>query len=272
MIGKSVIARTLGISRGSLYYQSKMEWKDKLVANEVTRIHDEDDDTLGHKKLSTLLGIGKNRVLRVMRKYALKARKRSKKYVYRGKSSTVQPNLANQDEYRLSLDLGIIYSDIFEFRLRDGSIVRGCFALLKQTRQILSLVFDYCMKATLVHATINHAQLPSDAVVWHSDQGKQFGAQKTVELVIQKGLLPSMSRAGTPTDNPFAERFVGTFKHAVVRKQSYYNLGEFLHEAQKWINFYNNRRPHEGLKQLSPNAYAQKYDWPTVLYLANLTV
>ena len=55
-----------------------MEWKDKLVANEVTRIHDEEDDTLGHKKLATLIGVGKNRVLRVMHKYSLKARKRSK--------------------------------------------------------------------------------------------------------------------------------------------------------------------------------------------------
>ena len=44
-----------------MYYQPKMEWKDKLVANEVTRIHDEDDDTLGHKKLATLIGVGKNR-------------------------------------------------------------------------------------------------------------------------------------------------------------------------------------------------------------------
>ena len=207
-----------------------------------------------------------------MHKYALKARRRSKKYVYRGKSTTIQPNLANQDEYRQSLDLGIVYSDIFEFRLSDGSIVRGCFALLKQTRQILSLVFDYCMKATLVHATINQALLPTDAVVWHTDQGKQFGAQKTVELVIQKGLLPSMSRAGTPTDNPFAERFVGTFKHTVVKKRHYHTMSEFLHEAQRWINFYNNRRPHEGIRQLSPNAYALKHDWPTVPYLANLTV
>lgn len=198
MITKSVIARRLGVSRGSLYYQSKIERRDKLVANEVTRIHDEEDDTLEHKKLSILLGVGKNRVRRVMHKYALKACKKSKRYVYRGKSTTIQPNLANQDEYRQSLDLGIIYSDIFEFRLHDGSIVRGCFALLKQTRQILSLVFDYCIKATLVHATINHAQLPIEAVVWHTDQGKQFGAQKTVELVIQKGLLPSMNRTVEP--------------------------------------------------------------------------
>jgi len=81
-----------------------------------------------------------------------------------------------------------------------------------------------------------------------------------------------MSRAGTPTDNPFAERFVGTFKHAVVRKQPYHTLGEFLHRAENWINFYNNTRPHEGLKNLSPNEYAKKYGWPAVPYLANLTV
>ena len=260
------------MSRGSLYYQSKLEWKDKKVAVEIERIHDEEDDTLGHKKLAPLLKTGKNRVKRIMRKYGLSARRRSKKYVYRGKSDTVQPNLANQDVYRESLEHGIVYSDIFEFRLADGCILRGCFALLKQTRQILSLVFDYSMKATLVQAAIHKATFPDDVVIWHSDQGKQFGAADTIALIIEKGLRASMSRAGTPTDNPFAERFVGTFKHAVVRKRAYHTLGEFLHAAEHWVNFYNNRRPHEGLNNLSPNNYAKKYGWPSVPYLANLTV
>jgi len=269
---KAIIARTLCVSRGSLYYQSRLEWKDKKVAVEIERIHDEEDDTLGHKKLAPLLKTGKNRVKRIMHKYALSARKRSKKYVYRGKSDTIQPNLANQEVYRESLEAGIVYSDIFEFRLGDGCILRGCFALLKQTRQILSLVFDYSMKATLVQAAINIAEFPEEVVIWHSDQGKQFGAGQTLALVLEKGLRASMSRAGTPTDNPFAERFVGTFKHAVVRKRTYYTLGEFLHVAEKWINFYNNTRPHEGINNLSPNNYAKKYGWPTVPYLANLTV
>jgi len=106
--------------------------------------------------------------------------------------------------------------------------VRGCFALLKQTRQILSLIFDYSIKASLVQATIDNISLHDDLYIWHSDQGKQYGAEATINSVIDHGLIPSMSRAGTPTDNPFAERFVSSFKHAVVRRQQYENLGSLL--------------------------------------------
>ena len=81
-----------------------------------------------------------------------------------------------------------------------------------------------------------------------------------------------MSRAGTQIDNPFAERFVGMFKHAVVRKRKYHTLGEFLDSAKQWINFYNNRRPHESLGQLPPNDFAKKHNMKVVPYLTNLTV
>jgi putative transposase len=81
-----------------------------------------------------------------------------------------------------------------------------------------------------------------------------------------------MSRPGTPTDNPFAERFVSTFKQAVVRRKPYRTFGELLQAAAKWINFYNNRRPHKGAQNLPPNVYAQKYGWPVVPKITNLTV
>ena len=67
-----------------------------------------------------------------------------------------------------------------------------------------------------------------------------------------------MSRAGTPTDNPYAERFVGTFKLAVAERSRYQSLGAFLRAAENWINFYNHHRPHEGLGNLSPQQCAEQ--------------
>jgi transposase InsO family protein len=269
---KSILSRALAFSRDSWYYSSKLESKDKQLSTRINKVHIDDDDTLGHKKLAKILGVNKKRVLRVMKKYGIKARRRSNKYRYHGKATIAQPNVANQEEVRESLDQGIIFSDIFEFKLMDGSVVRGCFALLKQTRQILSMIFDYGIKATLVQATITNIHWQDDLYIWHSDQGRQYGAEDTISLVIEKGLLPSMSRAGTPTDNPYAERFVSSFKHAVVRRHRYPDLGSFLHIAQRWINFYNQVRPHQSLNQLSPNQYAVKYGWQAVPNITQLTV
>lgn len=206
-----------------------------------------------------------------MKKYGIRPRKRKRKYDYPGKSDTVFDNLANDPEVKLNA-VGIIFSDIFEFKLSDGTKIRGCFALKKATRQILSLIFDYSMRADLVVTTIKRIDLVDMNSIWHSDQGKQYGAEVTIAALLEKGFIASMSRAGTPTDNPFAERFVGTFKHAVVKRRKYHTLGEFLEKAKQWINFYNNRRPHEALGQISPNDFAKKNNLPTVPYLSNLTV
>lgn len=270
-ISISLLTKTLDIARSTFYKASILEKKDKRLAIEIEKIYEEKDDTLGHKKLAPLLHTGKNRVLRVMKKYGIQARKRKNKYHYPGKSDIVFHNLANDMQIKLS-KINIVFSDIFEFKLMDGSRIRGCFALKKQTRQILSLVFDYSMRADLVVTTIKHIHTVDPKSIWHTDQGKQFGARGTMDELLKRGFTASMSRAGTPTDNPFAERFVGVFKHAVVRRRKYTTLGEFLKEAEKWINFYNQIRPHESLGQLSPDTYAKHVNQPVIPNITQLTV
>jgi len=185
---------------------------------------------------------------------------------YAGKSDLVHANLANDPIYQLFAQV-IIFSDIFEVKLADGSRLRGSFALRYDTRQILSLVFDYAMGQELVQAVIDHLDSQELLSLFHSDQGKQYGAKLTVKMLLEKGFTASMSRAGTPTDNPFAERFVGIFKHAVAKRKAYATLGEFLEASERWINFYNNRRPHQGIGNISPNNYARRHGIEAVPYL-----
>ncbi|MBI2590234.1 transposase [Candidatus Berkelbacteria bacterium] len=212
---KTDLARALGFSRRLFYGRSAQEPKDRFIAWEIERLHNLEDDTLGHRKLAQLLSLGKNRVRRVMQKYGLAARRLNRKYQYPGRADLIHANLANDPSVRLGAAV-IIFSDIFELKLADGSRLRGCFALRKDTRQILSLVFDYGMSQELVDSVIEHLDSQAMVTIFHSDQGKQYGAHKTITQLFEKGFYASMSRAGTPTDNAFAERFVGIFKHAVA--------------------------------------------------------
>ncbi len=270
-ISKAQLALTLGFSRSLWYMPRVLPVKDRVVATQIEKIH-EDDDTLGARSLAPMLKMGKARIARVMKEYGIVARPRKRAYYYPGKSPVIYPNLLREDEREL-LDRLIVYSDIFQFRLADGSLLYGCFALLRQTRQVLSLCFDYSMRSDLVSATVSRIDFLDVAdALFHTDQGKQFGSFETLLSLVDKGFILSMSRAGTPTDNPFAERFVSTFKHAVVRRRPYNCLGEFLTAAENWINFYNETRPHQGINNLTPNAYAESLNLPRVPYLSNLTV
>src|SRR5438270_1254087 len=210
--------------------------------------------------------MGHNRVNRIMHKYGIVARRKRKKYVYPGKTSEVAPNLVRALEHNSPTE--IVFSDIFEVQLADRTRVRGCFALWKRTRHILALAFDYRMQADLVTMTIQMMSFEVPGAIFHSDQGKQYGAEQTRRLLLEKGFVRSMSRAGTPTDNGYAERFVGLFKLAVAERRSYRTLGEFLREAERWINFYNQLRPHEGLQQQSPDLYARVHSLPAAPYIS----
>ncbi len=252
---KSQIACAFRLARGSLYLRSKQAVKDKQVAVAIEQWH-EVDDTLGHRKLAVLLNMGKQRVRRVMRKYGLHARRKHKKYLYPGKASETAPNLVKNLEPTSTAE--IIFSDIFEVQLADRTRVRGCFALWKRTRHCLALAFDYHMQAELVVSALNLLAFEVPGTIFHSDQGKQYGAIETRKRLLEKGFVQSMSRAGTPTDNGYAERFVGLFKLAVAERRRYHTLGEFLREAERWVQFYNTTRPHEGLGNRSPDQYAQE--------------
>jgi len=170
----------LGIARGTLYLKGKQAAKDKQVATAIEAWH-EQDDTMGHRKLAALLKTGKNRIKRVMKKYGIEARRKKKRYVYAGKTHSVVPNMLRDPN--TPADLEIMFSDIFEVQLADRTKVRGCFALWKRTRHILALAFDYSMRADLVVSTIEMVEFSVPGVIWHSDQGSQYGANANRALV-----------------------------------------------------------------------------------------
>lgn len=263
------IAQALGFSRKMFYHEHKMDAKDKDLAERIRQIHQDKDDTLGAVPLAAMLGVGRARVERVMDKYGIEPRPEKKSYQYPGKAAETFDNLLREDDINLE-DYEIVFSDILQFKLADGSKVYSCFAIRRKTRQILSFVYGYSMPADLVVDTLSRidiVDLSEAEVIWHSDQGKQYGAGITVDKLLEMGFTASMSRAGTPTDNAIAERFVRTFKHAVVRKYAYEAIGQFAKEAERWLNFYNQERPHRSLELNSPNEFAKNENLEIVSYL-----
>jgi putative transposase len=123
------------------------------------------------------------------------------------------------------------------------------------------------MQAELVVSTVRSLQFSIPGMIWHSDQGSQYGAEQTRTALLEQGFQLSMSRAGTPTENGYAERLVGVFKLAVAERRPYRTLGAFLRAAEAWINFYNRERPHESLDYRSPNQFAEVNQLQTLPYL-----
>lgn len=265
---KRILAKSFGISRSGLYYQPTLPEQDLKLKNKILDWH-ETDDTLGSRKLASLLGKSRGCIARVMLKYGIYPRRKRPVYKYPGKADDIAKNKLLSGKFA---DQEILFSDIFQFRLGDGSWVYCCFIIRKKTRQILAFCYSWGMKAELVAESIIRVDLVTNLegldVIFHSDRGKQYGARITIDACIALHFERSMSRAATPTDNPIAERFIQTFKLAVVERFTYQTIGEFETFAEKWLNFYNNKRPHESLGQISPNEYAVQKGLKSVPYLS----
>lgn len=270
---KRLLASAFNLSRSSLYYHPTKPQADLKLHNLITALH-VTDDTLGSRKLAVMLKRSRIAVSRVMLKYAVEPRRKQPAYKYPGKADDV---VANKLLKSTDLDPAteVLFSDILQFRLADRTWVYCCFVIRKMTRQIIAFAYSWSMEASLVTANLGSIErldlidnLDNTDVIFHSDQGKQYGAHGTINACLRLHFERSMSRAGTPTDNPIAERFVQTFKLAVTERYQYQNLISFHDQAEKWLNFYNNQRPHESLKQLSPNNYAQKQGLKTISHIS----
>lgn len=96
---------------------------------------------------------------------------------------------------------------------------------------------------------------PGSGLVHHSDRGSQYTSddyQAELEVI---GAVPSMSRKGNCWDNAVAESFFGTLEQELVQQQEepWADETEARTAVGKYIHgFYNQRRRHSTLGQLSP--------------------
>jgi putative transposase len=78
-VTKTALARRLGISRASLYYEPKLPEKDWALKQQIEAVL-HDHAGYGHKRISRELKVNKKRALRVMKKFGIKPyRRRPKK-------------------------------------------------------------------------------------------------------------------------------------------------------------------------------------------------
>lgn len=99
--------------------------------------------------------------------------------------------------------------------------------------------------------------------IMHSDRGAQYTARAMALACADAGLRRSMGATGICWDNSGAESLWSTFKHEYYYRHAFATKTELVAAADKWMNYYNNRRRHSAIEMLSPIAYEQSLDAAT---------
>ena len=97
------------------------------------------------------------------------------------------------------------------------------------------------------------------SLTFHSDQGAQYTAFEFRNTLRNYGVVQSFSAPGSPHDNAVAESFFATIKKEDFRRNYYKTESEFRVAVTKYIEFYNDYRPHQRLGFLTPNQVEMEF-------------
>lgn len=127
------------------------------------------------------------------------------------------------------------------------------------SRRVVGWAVDERLDAGLAVAALRQAldlRQPAPGLVHHSDRGVQYASHAYVDLLLEHGIEPSMSRAGNPYDNALCESFIKTLKQEEIYTRQYRDRADLEAHIGEFIErYYNRRRLHSALDYRSPEQF-----------------
>lgn len=130
------------------------------------------------------------------------------------------------------------------------------------SRKVIGWKLGRSLQAEFALAALRQAleaRQPAPGLVHHSDRGIQYACRDYYDLLVERGVTPSMSRAGNPWDNAACESFMKTLKTEEVDGKQYRSLEELESDIAVFLDDYYNRcRLHSALNYCSPEQFEEQ--------------
>ncbi len=249
-------ARALGISRGSVYYQSRpVSDADLALMRRIDELH-LDYPFAGSRMLQGLLvgegyKTGRLHVRTLMKRMGIEA-------IYR-RPNTTKPAPGHKIYPYLLRNLPVTRpNQVWAMDITYIPMARGFVYLAAVvdwfTRRVLAwrlsitLEADFCIEA--VQEALAKYGKPD---IFNTDQGSQFTSIDFIKLLKDEGIAISMDGKGSWRDNVFVERLWRTIKYEEVYLHAYRTVPEARAAIGKYLTFYNSKRPHSSLDGQTPD-------------------
>jgi putative transposase len=205
--------------------------------------------------------VSRKRVIRLMQAKGLKARlrKRFKGTTINDPALPVAANLLER-QFTAAAPNQRWVGDTTEFIIGDSTKLYLAAVLDLYSRFIVGWAVSPVNDRHLTIKALDMAlkrRTPEAGLLHHSDQGCTYASEDYQAILDARGITGSMSRRGDCYDNAVMESFFSTVKSELADR--FASFGEAKMELFDYIEvFYNQRRRHSTLGQISPAAFERR--------------
>lgn len=202
--------------------------------------------------------VSRKRVVRLMQEQGLKARarKRFKSTTMSDHDQPVAANLLNR-EFTAAAPNQRWVGDTTEFVVGSSGKLYLAVILDLFSRFVVGWAVSAVNDRHLAIRTLDAAlkrRCPDSGLLHHSDQGSPYASEDYQAILETQGITCSMSRRGNCYDNAVMESFFSTVKSELADR--FESFAEAKMELFDYLEvFYNQRRRHSTLGQVSPAAF-----------------
>lgn len=251
-------AKLLGISRGSVYYlPTPVCAEDLALMRRIDQLHLE-HPFAGTRLLRDMLQreghrVGRKRVRTLMHRMGIEALYRKPNTSKPGKGHTIYPYLLRDmviDRPNQVWAMDITYIPMAKGFVYLCAVVDWASRRILAHRVSITMETDFCLDA-LNEAFARYGQ----PEIFNTDQGSQFTSEAFTSALKAKNIRISMDGKGCWRDNVFVERIWRSIKYEHVYLHAYASVSEAKSGINRYIEFYNSRRPHSSLGKQTPDEF-----------------
>ena len=240
--------------------------RDDILKGEINRVYYESGRRFGAKKITAKLqneGVHTTmrKVQQLMKEMGIESIQLSQRRVERvGKMPESDENKL-QRKFNQTEPNKYWVGDVTEVRVNNTRVYL-CVIMDLFSRKIIAYRMAHRNDTNLTIETFEDAFFARgcpQGLIFHSDRGANYASKYFVDMLDKYSVGRSLSRAHNPYDNACIESFFACLKREEYYARSYENVCQLKEGIAQYIDFFNDYRPHEALKNKSPNQYENDY-------------
>ena len=269
-----VLCEALDVPRGTFYNHIKRNKRDNSsyakhreeLRTAIQEIFEESRQTFGSEKICAVLHergyrAGTTLIRELMSELGLSSVAATSKRQWKKSNSYERKANILQRQFHADAPNCVWVSDVTCLKLKDRFYYL-CVIIDLYSRKVIVHKVSTRNSTQLITATLKMAyniRTPGENLIFHSDQGSQYTSHAFRQLLKKLKITQSFSNAGTPHDNAVMESFFAVFKKEEFYRSAYRSEAELRKKVDKYITFYNQKRPHTTLGLQTPEQYEDAF-------------